>query len=199
MSMSLPPDLARQRWTPERVRAELLRDDRPTPRYECIDGELLVSPSSPGRPHQRVVRDLILALHPYVEAQRVGELLHSPSDVQLGPDSLVQPDLYVVAPDGFRAPPARPYDRLILAIEVLSPSTARHDRMKKRHHYLRSGVAEYWIVDLEARLVERTWPDGRVDVLDEQLRWEPPGAAEPLALDLAALFRRSLGDPPPDA
>jgi Uma2 family endonuclease len=38
----------------------------------------------------------------------------------------------------------------LLAIEVLSPSTARYDRGLKRRIYQRAGILEFWIVDLEA-------------------------------------------------
>jgi hypothetical protein len=40
-----PEFLASQRWTADRVRQELLDEEQPSPRYEFIGGELLVSPS----------------------------------------------------------------------------------------------------------------------------------------------------------
>jgi len=46
----------------------------------------------------------------------------------------------------------------LLVIEILSPSTARYDRVEKRPVYLGHGV-EYWIVDLDARVIERWMPD----------------------------------------
>ncbi len=47
-----------------------------------------------------------------------------------------------------------------LVVEVLSPSTARNDRTVKRQDYARHEVAEYWIVDADARTVEQhTQPD----------------------------------------
>ena len=39
---------------------------------------------------------------------------------------------------------------MILAVEVLSPSTRRKDAVYKRSKYEDSGVASYWIVDPEA-------------------------------------------------
>ena len=45
-----------------------------------------------------------------------------------------------------------PIRELLLAVEVLSPSSSRHDRVRKRPHYQRH-VPDYWIVDLDARLV----------------------------------------------
>ena len=37
----------------------------------------------------------------------------------------------------------------LLALEVLSPSTRRHDLVRKRRLYEREGVREYWVVDPE--------------------------------------------------
>ncbi|HEY5061878.1 MAG TPA: Uma2 family endonuclease, partial [Gemmatimonadaceae bacterium] len=83
--------------------------------------------------------------------------------------------------------------RLLLAVEVLSPSTARADRVAKRVLYRDQGVAEYWVVDLEARTVERSTPaDARVDVLAERLTWCAEGAASALEIDLLEYFSRVL-------
>ena len=80
---------------------------------------------------------------------------------------------------------------LLLVIEVTSPSTARQDRQLKRRRYQRAGVPEYWIVDLDARIVERWRPqDERPEILDEQLTWQPQPGAAPLEIDLVSLFAR---------
>lgn len=61
-----------------------------------------------------------------------------------------------------------------LIVELLSHSTARHDRITKRAVYQECGVPEYWIVDLDARLVERWRPgDERPEILDRALDWRP--------------------------
>ena len=181
-------------WTAQRVRDELLDDARPTPRYELIDGELLVTPS-PNYPHQRVVGRLFVALTAYFEHHAIGEVLLSPSDVELEPDTIVQPDLYVAVGDDPHAQRWSQADRMLLAIEILSPGSARHDRVTKRRFYARVGVPEYWVVDLDARVVERTRPgDDRIELCAQTLRWQPEGAAEPLVVDLVDLFRRVLGE-----
>ena len=41
-----------------------------------------------------------------------------------------------------------------LAVEILSPSTARIDRQTKRQLFERSAVPNYWIVDADARVIE---------------------------------------------
>jgi Uma2 family endonuclease len=106
----------------------------------------------------------------------------------------VQPDLFVVPlVEGRRPERFEDVGRLLLAVEVLSPSTARADRVAKRVLYRDQGVAEYWLVDLEARTVERSTPaDARVEVLAEDLTWRVEGAASALEIDLLDYFSRVL-------
>jgi Uma2 family endonuclease len=40
-------------------------------------------------------------------------------------------------------------------VEVSSPSTRRHDLVRKRRVYEQAGVAEYWFIDLDANRIER--------------------------------------------
>ena len=85
--------------------------------------------------------------------------------------------------------------KLLLATEVLSPSTARADRTVKRRRYQRYGIPEYWIVDVDARIIERWMPsDERPEVLHETLVWQPEPGAPGLTIDLSELFREILGD-----
>jgi Uma2 family endonuclease len=143
-----------------------------------------------------VVAQLLVALANYLEREPVGEALTSPSDVELEPEDVRQPDVYVLPVDELRRTvrDGGPVQRLLLAVEVLSPSSARHDRIRKRPGYQRH-VPEYWIVDLDARLVERWTPgDERPEILTERLLWQPAGAAQPLEIDLPPLFRRASGE-----
>ncbi|SFR19099.1 Uma2 family endonuclease [Desulfoscipio geothermicus] len=41
-----------------------------------------------------------------------------------------------------------------LVVEILSPSTAVHDKKKKSRIYFKHGVKEYWLVDPDLQLVE---------------------------------------------
>lgn len=77
----------------------------------------------------------------------------------------------------------------VLAIEVLSPSTARYDRGFKRRYYQRAGVGESWVVDPDALLVERWRPgDERPEVLDREVAWQPAPTVVPLVIDLPVMF-----------
>ena len=178
-------------WTAEMVRA--LPDDGK--RYEVVDGELLVTPS-PVRLHQRMVVGLLRLLADYVEEAGLGEALCSPADIQAGDRSLVQPDLLVVPlTTGRSSDDWVEVRELLLAVEVLSPSTARADRHLKPRLYQREGVPECWIVDLDARLVERWRPgDERAELLADELLWQPDAAIPPLHIDLTRLFGRIHGE-----
>lgn len=72
-------------------------------------------------------------------------------------------------------------------------SSRRFDRLVKCGRYQRAGI-EYWIVDLDARLLERWMPgEDRPSIHTQQLTWQPTGAATPLVLDLERLFDEVLG------
>jgi Uma2 family endonuclease len=178
-------------WTAAAVRT--LPDDGK--RYEVVDGELLVTPS-PTRDHQRIVGGLLVLLDPFVAATGLGEAVTSPSDVELDAHGLVQPDVFVQGlVDGRPGTGWNSGAPLLLVIEVLSPATARADRTVKRRRYQRAGVPEYWIVDTDARVVERWRPsDTRPEILAESLEWTTPGAAESLTIDLPTLFARMRGE-----
>ena len=129
-------------------------------RWELIDGRPHAM-AAPTVPHQRLVIDLAAQLHIQLHGARC-EALVSPVDVRLPagdePDDeivdVVQPDVLVVCDPakiderGCRGAPD-------LVIEVLSPSTAEHDRVTKLALYERHGVREYWVVQPVERLVTR--------------------------------------------
>lgn len=186
--MSMPATQNR-RWTAAEVRRLIAEHPDPTPRFELVNGELLVSPS-PSRWHQRIVLELAILLRAYVEKHSLGEVLISPSDTHLDDETILQPDIYVdPAVEGKRPPLTALVTRLLLAVEVLSPGSARYDRVEKRYEYQRTQVPEYWIVDPDARTIERWRPtDERPEILDRQLVWRPVGGTEPFMLDIIAFF-----------
>jgi Uma2 family endonuclease len=163
-------------------------------RHELLDGVHVVTPA-PVLPHQAVLGAFWGALDRGLEAHDDLVLFSSPADIVLGPRTLVQPDLFVV-----RKPPGSILRRWsevgipILVIEFLSPTTAVRDRGAKRRIYQQAGVAEYWIADLDARLVERWRPDDqRPEVVDGELAWQPLEHLPSVRLDLPARFAKALG------
>jgi Uma2 family endonuclease len=77
----------------------------------------------------------------------------------------------------------------VLAIEVISPSTARTDRQRKRMLYQRYGVETYWIVDGRTKTIE-VWHPGDVSpaVVTDELRWQITSESPECIINVAAMF-----------
>jgi len=192
--MSMPA--VRQRvWSIDEV--ERLVDERVglTPRYELVDGELLVTPAPSDR-HQRIVAELFVLVREYVNWHRLGEARLGPGLARLTPQTRFEPDLFVVpAVDGRRPRADDVVTPLLLVAEVLSPGSARHDRITKRRFFQRNGVPEYWVVDGEAEAFEIWRPaDDRAALVDDRVVWHPDGAAVPFELDVRRFFAEVSDD-----
>jgi Uma2 family endonuclease len=112
-------------------------------RYEAIEGELFVS-KAPGLPHQ-------MASNP------IGRIISTPGLI-FDELSGVIPDLVYVSNE--RLEQIVQNERLIaapeLVIEIVSPGSEnqRRDRIAKRQLYGKFGLKEYWLVDLQNRVIE---------------------------------------------
>jgi Uma2 family endonuclease len=172
-------------WTAEQVRA-LPEDGK---RYETVHGELLVTPA-PRAWHQEIIGRLLVSLRAYTKREGVGHVFASPADISWGEDTLVQPDLFVVPLADARTMDWRVMQSLLLAIEVLSPSSARADRLAKRRLYQEVGVGAYWVVDPDQRAVEVWTPAAAFPTVEHaRVTWWPSGAAEPFVVELDQLLR----------
>ena len=156
-------------------------------RYELLDGFLLVTPA-PGFSHQLVASRLVQLLGAYLNP--VGRAIAlGPGVVQLRPRTQLEPDVLVLPAPRAGEKEWADFSRWWLAIEVLSRGSRMYDRNIKRDAYLALGVAEVWLVDRdeEAILVSRSGEP--VDVSHAgKLIWSPPEMAEPVEIDLTALF-----------
>ncbi len=110
-------------YTAEMVRA-LPEDGN---RYETVRGELLVTPA-PRVWHEEIVARLFIALREYLLAEPVGHAFGSRSDISWGPDTLVEPDVFVAPFEEVRTLDWARVKTLLLVVEVLSPSSCRADR-----------------------------------------------------------------------
>ena len=123
-------------------------------RYELHDGDLVVVPA-PKEQHQDTVGTIFIALSLFVRRLKLGRVYVAPFDIVFSNHDVVQPDVIfvsnerarVITPDNIQGAPD-------LVIEVLSPSTAHHDRTFKRALYARHGVGEFWMVDTDDRTIE---------------------------------------------
>ncbi len=127
-------------------------------RFELIDG-VIHNMNAPLRIHQKTVTELTKQLAIFFTGKKC-EVYVSPFDVRLPKKSkkedeifdVVQPDLSVIC-DQEKLDDKGCLGAPDLIIEVLSPSTASKDHIKKRALYESAGVKEYWLVSAEERIV----------------------------------------------
>lgn len=126
-------------------------------RYEVIGGEPFCM-SSPTVLHQEICFNLSLALGTHFRGKPC-KLFFAPLDVRLSDIDVVQPDLLVVCnkkqltTNYVDGPPD-------LVIEVTSPSSLRHDRLRKFRLYAAFGVKEYWVLTPSPPMAEVYLLDG---------------------------------------
>jgi len=157
-------------------------------RRELVDGRL-VEIEVPGFRHERIVAQLIRHLGNWVAERAPGHVV-LPSGYKIRITDLrgAMPDVQVLEPETVeRAEELGMADgRPDLAVEVVSKSSRRYDRVTKLQWYASIGVPEYWIVDPEARTLERLVLQGEHYLIAQSAgegTFEPesyPGLAIPL-------------------
>jgi Uma2 family endonuclease len=166
-------------------------------RYELVDGELLVTPAPTTR-HQWGALAGFQGLCLYLRGTGIGVAGLAPADLRLEGTQATQPDVLVVRPQEDGSLPARweAFGIPLLVVEILSPGSAHADRIVKRRRYQRAGVPEYWVVDLDAKAVER-WrlDDLRPEIIDDTVTWQPDPGRPALAISLVEVFAELPSDP----
>lgn len=128
-------------------------------RYELIDGEVYLL-ASPSFKHQVVVNEIAGHFYNYFKGKPCRSLT-APLDVRLfgfatkfeEDPNVVQPDIIVIC-DEDKVTEDNKYEGIpTLIVEVLSPSTKGKDMAAKLNLYMKSGVLEYWIVDVESKSI----------------------------------------------
>jgi len=125
-------------------------------RWELIDGVPYSMSPAPATVHQRISIAIVGQLYGFLRGKTC-EVFHAPFDVRLNAagdddDTVVQPDIVVVC-DSSKLDGKGCNGAPDIVIEILSPATARLDKMLKFNKYLRAGVREYWIVDPDTKTV----------------------------------------------
>lgn len=121
------------------------------PREELLHGEIYMM-SSPTVNHNRVASHIFNAFFNYLKGKSC-EAFADGTDVYLTENDRVIPDVMIVCNkdtihrDGIHGAPD-------LAVEVLSPGTAKNDKGYKKDLYEKAGVKEYWIVDVKSCFIE---------------------------------------------
>ena len=151
--MALPAEKARYTF------ADVLTWDE-NERAEIINGEAVMM-APPTTAHQLISGEIFRQLANYLEGKKCRaipapfavRLFEQDGDTPDNVDTMVEPDISIVCDHGkldkhgCKGAPD-------MVVEILSPSTQRHDRLVKLGLYQRAGVREYWIVSPEERAVQ---------------------------------------------
>ena len=147
-------------------------------RYELLDGTLLVTPSPTPR-HQGAIVELTVLLRSACPPDH--RVFVAPLDWQPDGRTSLEPDLLVVRRD--RIGEKNITDAPTLVIEVLSPGTARIDRMIKFSRYAEGGIPQYWTVDPRVPSVQVfDLVDGAYVLVAEGTGSVPVSVTEPVAV-----------------
>ncbi|WP_291320007.1 Uma2 family endonuclease [Desulfonatronospira sp.] len=171
----------------------------PDKRLEIIYGTVYDMTPAPLIIHQQILLGLARQIDEALENSSC-RVLPAPVDVLLPrgleddeeTDTVVQPDLVIVCdPDKIRDKNIRGAPDWI--IEIVSPSTAGHDQIRKRELYEKSGVSEYWIVHpsdglvIAYRLQDNAYGKPEVMELKDTTRCQ---AAPSVSVDWDRVMRR---------
>ena len=124
-------------------------------RWELIDGAAYAL-ATPTFAHQRVSGEIFGQLREFLKGKPC-QVFYAPFSVRLnadeGDDTVVEPDILVVCDNKKLEDGKGVVGAPDFVIEILSPSTAKHDRERKFRLYQKAGVREYWVVDPDDKLL----------------------------------------------
>jgi Uma2 family endonuclease len=153
VAMAHPSDNPDQRFTWADYRT--WPDDE---RWEIIDGHAYQMAAAPRTRHQHVAAELTRQLGNHLHGKPC-HVFTAPTDLKLSEEDVVQPDILVVC-DKAQIKPTHIEGPPTLVIEILSPSSYTHDRIRKTQLYARAGVKELWLVAAYPPLIEIFLLDG---------------------------------------
>jgi Uma2 family endonuclease len=171
--------------------SDFIELDEDDPR-ELLDGNL-VEVEVPTRTHERIVAQLIALLSNWAWERKAGEVLASSYKIRIDDRRGTMPDVQFYRsgnlPQGQELGLER--GRPDLAVEVVSPSSRSKDSVRKLHDYASIAVPEYWLIDPEARTLERLVLQGGTYSIMEALEGDAtfrPDSFEGLEIDMARLW-----------
>jgi Uma2 family endonuclease len=160
----------------------------PDARVELIDGEV-IDMAPIGTRHAAAVTRLDRLLQ-----RAVGDraIVRSQNPLRLGDRSEPEPDLLLLLPRADFYASAHPAAGDVLLLIEVADSSVRYDREVKLPLYARHGIAEVWLVDLEAGMLRFfRGPQGEryTDITGTETPGSTPVAALPgVVVDLAGLL-----------
>ena len=144
------------------TQAEFVRwlDERPPDdcnHYELSGGVIVMTPPARSE-HGAIEAKIVYELESYARRTGSGKVFGSSAGYELPTGETLEPDASFILASTlacFPKPDPETFLRIVpdLVVEILSPSTARRDRVEKKNVYAKNGVREYWLVDPESRIV----------------------------------------------
>lgn len=132
--------------------------------FQLIQGQLIFM-ATPSDNHQQVQFNVSRHVGNFVEDNDLGKVRNPPTDVQVNGNTRFQPDLLFVHKS--RTEIITPKEGLAegpdLAVEILSPSTRKHDEGIKLELFGEAGTVEYWLIHPDEKWVKQY-------VLDEETK-----------------------------
>lgn len=167
-------------------------------RYELIDGEVIDMIPAPGFEHQEICGALYAEFRSFLKGKKCRAII-APFDVVFLRKSdnlkelktVLQPDISIIC-DLEKIEKNAAFGAPDLVVEVVSPSTASYDNVKKRHVYEQAGVREYWLVYPEERYVRVYQLDdkgefGKENTYDDEAQIQV-GIFPDLTIDMREIF-----------
>jgi Uma2 family endonuclease len=171
-----------KRWlTSQRKAFKAMHEDGAFDFAEFIDGEIILRAIPKGAElpegstiildmptkiiHQRIQRNLVLAIGAFVVKNKLGEIFDTPTDLIISGQTF-QPDILFVSSEEQSVIKEFHIDGYAdLVIEIFSKSTKRRDRQVKFRYYESAGIPSYWMVSPEEKEIEvYTLTKGRYDL-----------------------------------
>lgn len=122
-------------------------------RTELIEGEIIVM-NPQYRRHGFVKAELAYRLRRALEAKESDVYVALEGSVDMSEHDMPQPDITLTREP--RGEGAIPLSSIDLLIEV-SDTSLKLDMKRKAPLYARHGVPEYWVVDVNERMIHRMW------------------------------------------
>ena len=138
--------------------------------YEIIDGEKIMA-STPNLEHGTISCRLCCIIGDYLIKKNIGGVFRETAYVELPDGNILRPDVFIICDLSLIDPFGKIKCVPDLCVEVLSRSTMKPDRFKKKDIYERNGVKEYWIINPFDKSIEVYYlVDGKYE-LDEIYYW----------------------------
>ena len=124
-------------------------------RYELASGKIVMTPPAAWE-HAEVEARVIRILGDFVTKQNLGKMFGSSAGYELPSGDTLEPDASFISRERWSKGPQPRRGQFLkivptLTVEIISPATARRDRIEKKRIYEANGVDEYWLVDPHRR------------------------------------------------